>query len=162
MFLRLFDPAGAYFVKVEHDSRKAEGLGATPEGPPHWQAGIYGSGSPDGSRPANADDRKWFDRSHDECLASYHAREEAWVQRWRPILREAVQELLKEGVVTVVLGGQTIEARIIRFWRGNSLLATTSSGPKGGGESLSRISRNPRRERPGVILDYLVRAALEG
>jgi hypothetical protein len=84
------------------------------------------------------------------------------VQRWGPVLREAVDELLEEGVVTVVLGERTIEARIIRFWRGNSLLATTSRGPRGGGESLSRISRDPRRERLGVFLDYLVRAAIKG
>jgi hypothetical protein len=95
MFLRLFDPAGAYFVKVEHAFRKAEGSGATPEGPPHRQAVIYGSGLPDGGRPADADEREWLDRSHDESLAGYHAREEAVVQRWGPILREAVDELLK-------------------------------------------------------------------
>ncbi len=161
MFLRLFDPAGAYFVKVEQAFRKAEGSGATPEGPPHRQAVIYGSSLPDGGRPANADEREWLDRT-DESLAGYHAKEEAVVQRWGPILREALDELLEEGVVTVVLGERTIKAHIMRFWRGNSLLATTSHGPKGGGESLSRISRDPRRERPGVVLDYLVRAAIKG
>ena len=84
------------------------------------------------------------------------------LQRWGPLLCDAVGELLDKSIVTIHLNERTIEARIIRFWRGNSLLATRSRGPNGGGESLSRISRDPRREPPGVLLDYLVMAAIKG
>jgi hypothetical protein len=160
--LRLIDPAGAYFVKAERDFRKAEGASLKPGGPPHQQAAVYGPGLPDGGRPAHEDERAWLARHHDEHLASYRAKEEVVVQRWGPILREAVDRLLEEGVVSVVLGDRTIEACILTFWRGDSLLATTSRGPNGGGVSLSRISRDPRRERSEVLLDYVVRAATKG
>jgi hypothetical protein len=160
--LRLFDPAGAYFIKAERDFRRAEGASTNPAGPVHEQGAVYGPDLPDGGRPADAEERVWLADRHAEHLDRYRDTEEAVLQRWGPSLRDAVDDLLDKGSVTVQLGERTIEARVVRFWHGNSVLATKSQGPTGGGASVSRISRDPRQEPPGVLLDYLVRAATKG
>ncbi len=159
----MLDPAGAYFITAEQGFRAAEGASAKPpEGPLRQQGIAYGPGIPHGGRPADEEERERLADHHGEQLHHYNATEDSVLRRWGPQLRDAVDELLDKGRVTVHLDQRTIDARIIRFWRGNSLVETRSLGPKGGGESLSRISRNPHREPPGVLLDYLVRADTKG
>ena len=162
LILRVFDPAGAYFRKAERDRSEPEGTSTEAPGPLHHQSAVYGPAVPSGGRPADEDERAWLTDHQAEHLGRYRDAEEAVLQRWGSSLRTAVDALLHEGTVTVHMGDRTIEARVIRFWYGHSLLATRSHGPTGGGESLSRISRNPRQEPPGVLLDHLVRAATKG
>lgn len=158
----MLDPAGGYLRKAERTVREAEGTSTEAPGPLHHQGAVYGPGVPDGGRPASEDERARLTDHQAGHLDDYREAEEAVLQRWGSSLRTAVDALLHEGTVTVHMGDRTIEARVIRFWYGHSLLATRSHGPTGGGESLSRISRNPRQEPPGVLLDHLVRAATKG
>ena len=84
------------------------------------------------------------------------------LRRWSSQLNGAVDELLAKGTVTVQLGERTIEAQVIRFWRGDSVLATSTRGPSRVGTALSRISRDPRRAGREILLGYLARAATKG
>jgi hypothetical protein len=120
---------------------------------------VFGPGVPGGSRDATAEELA--------ALAETAARRRTEVavamadveRRWAPQLRRAAQELLDTGAARMVLGDRTVDARVLRFWRGDHLLHTATRGPAGGGESLSRISRDPRRGGADVLVGYLVRAA---
>ena len=79
-----------------------------------------------------------------------------------PLLRRAAHDLLAAGATAFRVGDRRVEARIIRFWRGDHLLETATHGPHGGGTSLSRIGRGRTGEEVEVLVGYLTRAAEKG
>jgi hypothetical protein len=153
--LLLIDPAQVYVDRHAADRRQ--------HGPPlHPGAAVSGPGVPGGSRPATDDERVALA----EEAARYRGDHEAALtdvrRRWAPQLERAAEELLDTGTTHVRLADRTVDARMITFWRGDHLLQTVTQAPRGGGRSLTRISRDPRRGGPDVLLDLLARAAAKG
>ncbi|TFV62189.1 hypothetical protein E4P41_08050 [Geodermatophilus sp. DF01-2] len=82
---------------------------------------------------------------------AYLDRHSPTARRWGPLLERAVDELFGNGSTTLHLADRTVEARVVRFRREDSLVHTVPPGPDGGGQSLSRIRRDPGRARPDVL-----------
>ena len=151
--MRVVDPAQVYFEQHRLD----RGPGHRPV---HRGAVVFGPGIAGGSRPttdaeraALAEEAARHGTDHEDGLADV-------VQRWGPELHRAADELLTTGVTELVLGDRTVHARLVRFWRGDSVLETTTQGPGSTGRSLSRISRDPRRGGRDVLAHHLADAAV--
>jgi hypothetical protein len=147
--LWLIDPAGAYWARH------------TPErdGPSYRGGAVFGPGVPGGSRQATDEEIEavalWAAprvADHEESVADVE-------RRWAPELRQAADRLLAQRAAGVQVGGADVEARIVRFWRGDSLLEVRSRRPDGEGESRTRI---PRRPEPDLLVGYLARAVAAG
>ena len=155
LLLRVVDPAQV------HLDRHRLGRGAA-RAPARRQTAVFGPGVPDGSRDATDAERTDLAagavrhrRDHEAALADAR-----W--RWARRLEQAAEQLLATGATRILLGDRTVDARLITFWRGDHLLETTTRGPDGGGGSLSRISRDPRRGGADILVEYLARAAAKG
>ncbi len=146
--LWLIDPAGAYWAR------------RTPwfDGPTFRGGTVFGPGVPGGSRQATAEELEAMqpDAGDDD---RYERDLQAAARRWAPELRRAAEQLLTDGTTRLRLGGTDVDARIVRFWRGDSLLEVRYRLPDGEGESRTRI---PRRPEPDLLVDYLARAATKG
>ena len=120
---------------------------------------VFGPGVPGGSRQATDGELEAMAlRAAPE--ADGYERSVAYVeQQWALQLRQAAERLLPRGDVSLFLDGRSVEARVIRFWRGDSLLETESHGPDGDGATRTRI---PRRAVPDLLVGYLVRAVAKG
>jgi hypothetical protein len=147
--LWLIDPAGAYWAR-----RTPE-----PDGPTYRGGVVFGPGVPGGSRQATAEELEamalWAEPESGDHERSIEEAE----RRWASELRQAAERLLSDGTASLRLDGRSVEARIVRFWRGDSLLEVRYRLPDGEGESRTRI---PRRPEPDLLVDYLARAATKG
>jgi hypothetical protein len=155
LLLQVIDPAQVYFDR----HRLAHQRG---ERPAYWQAAVLGPDIEDEGRAGTDAERAELARGAARDQEDYEAALTDAKRRWAPQLQRAADQLLGAGATQFRLGDRTVSARIIRFWRGDHLLQTTTHGPDGGGESLSRISRDPRRGSAEVLLEYLARAATRG
>lgn len=151
LLLRVIDPAQVYFDR--------HSMGQRWGGPVHRQAAVFGPGVPTGSRPATGEERAALTERRARHRADHEAALADVKRRWKPQLLKAAEQLLDEGTTRMLLDDRAVDARIIKFWRGDRLLHTATNGPDGGGESLSRISRDPRRGGADVLVEYLARAA---
>jgi hypothetical protein len=143
--LWLLDPAGAYWARRT----------PRPHGPVHRGAAVFGPGVPGGSRQATDEEIRAMtaDRSG---IAEHEAAIDETRDRWSTELRQAADELLRGSSVSLRLPGRSIDARIVRFWRGDHLLETRTTRPDEEGSSRTRISR---RAGTDVLVEYLARAA---
>jgi len=147
--LWVIDPAGAYWAR------------RTPRatGPTYVGGAVFGPGVPGGSRQATDEELEamalWTPPDDDGYERSVEHAERSWA----PQLRQAAEQLLPEGEVDLHLGGRSDDARVVRFWRGDSLLETETRGPDGDGATRTRI---PRRADPELLVGYLARAVAEG
>jgi hypothetical protein len=66
-------------------------------------------------------------------------------RRWAPQLRRAADELLDQGTTRVVLGERTLDAQLIRFWRGD-LCCTPPHADRTGAVSRCRTSAGTHGE----------------
>jgi hypothetical protein len=144
--LWLLDPAGAYWA------RRTPRL----DGPVYRGGAVFGPGVPGGSRQATDEELEQMALDARPRVDEYERSLEAARQRWAPELRQAADRLLAEGTAALQLGGTSVQARIVRFWRGDSLLEVEYRRAGGEGESRTRI---PRQPQPDLLLDYLARAA---
>lgn len=146
--LWLVDPAGAYVARHGRD----------PHGPAYRSGAVLGPDVPGGSRQATDEEIEllapWVAPEVEESERSVEEAE----RRWTPQLRQAAERLLPEGHVGLLLDGRTVEARVVRFWHGDSLLETETHGPDGDGTTRTRI---PRRAAPDLVVGHLARAAAE-
>jgi hypothetical protein len=146
--LWLVDPAGAYWAR-----RTPE-----PDGPAYRGGAVFGPGVPGGSRQATDEElgtmALWAPPLEDDEASLADVQ-----HRWSPELRQAADRLLAVGTVTFQLDAHAVRARIVRFWRSDSLLETETRSAHGEGASRTRI---PRRPEPDLLVDYLARAASEG
>ena len=155
LLLRVIDPAQVYF------DRHRRGLEAR-ERFAHRQAAVFGPEVVGGSRAATSAERVELAAEKVRYRDDYEAAITDAKRRWAPQLERAAAELLTTGATRIRLGGRTVDARIITFWRGDHILRTATRGPNGDGETLSRISRDPRRLGADVVVEYLARAATKG
>jgi hypothetical protein len=147
--LWLIDPAGAYWAR------------RTPrfDGPTFVGGAVFGPGVPGGSRQATDEELAAMSSDARDDVDRYERDVAAAARRWEPELRRAADRLLSDGTTRLRLDGTDVDARIVRFWRGDSLLEVRYRLPDGEGESRTRI---PRRPEPDLLVDYLARAAAKG
>jgi hypothetical protein len=80
-------------------------------------------------------------------------------RRWAPELRAAADRLVAEGSARLGFDGTDVDARLVRFWRGDSLLEIRYRRPDSEGESRTRI---PRQPPPELLADHLAQVAATG
>jgi hypothetical protein len=148
LLLWIVDPAGARFEQRE------------PIRPVHRAAVVFGPGQPEGGRPPTDEELAEL-----EAVAAAHAADhdtavaEA-LRRWRPQLEAAADRLLAGEPVGLRLGGRPMQARIIWFWHGDSLLEVTAETATSSRHSHTRVPRDPRRLGRDVLVHYLAVAAV--
>jgi uncharacterized NAD(P)/FAD-binding protein YdhS len=147
--LWLIDPAGAYWQRRT----------PTHEGPIYAGGAIFGPDVPGGSRQATDEELEAMQLDARPAVEQHERELQDAARRWAPELRRATKQLLGDGTARVHLGTTDIDARIVRFWRGDSLLEIRYRQPDGDGESRTRV---PRRPEPDLLVDYLARDATSG
>jgi hypothetical protein len=151
--MRLIDPAQAYFD--EHRLDRGPG-----HQPVHRGAVVFGPGVPGGGRRATDAEQAALAEEAARSRTDHEADLADVVQRWGPELDRAADELLTVGATELVLGDRTVHARLVRFWRGDNVLETSTQAPHSDGRSLSRVSRDPRRGGRDVLAAHLANAAV--
>lgn len=144
--LWLFDPAGASMAR--HSPR--------PLGPVLHRAAVFGPDVPGGSRQATDEEIAAM-----EAAFSERAREEAVDDDAVPsaAVRAAAQRLVRDAAAELTVGDRRLEARVIRFWRGDSLLEVSTTARDGTSSSRVRI---PRRPGVDLLADYLAMELADG
>jgi hypothetical protein len=140
--LRVVDPAGAYLGGHERRRR----------GPTYRGAAVFGPDVPGGSRQATAEEIDDFRRAAEE---HERARRLAAVPVDRGDVERAVADLLRTGCAVLGEGRRSVHARIVRFWRGSSVLEMSNQAGTSRSSSRTRIRRNPGSEDERVLADYL-------
>ena len=137
--LWLIDPAGAHMARRTPRIR----------GPIFSGAAVFGPDVPGGSRQATDEEIAAMDAASSDGgrrdAGSYDEIPPSQVQ-------EAAQRLLHDGASSFRHDDRSIEARIIRFWRGDSLLEVATTAP---GATSSSTTRIPRRPGADLIAGYL-------
>ena len=144
--LWLIDPAGAYSARRTPRTR----------GPVFRQAAVFGPDVPGGSRQATGEEIAALRAESSRHATDDEAARQEVQRRWGSQLSSAARLLIGEGSVGFQIDGRSVDARIVRFWRGASLLETWTTGPSGRSESRTRISRHPQ---PDEVLEHLADAA---
>ena len=146
--LWLIDPAGAYMARRTPRIR----------GPVYTGGAVYGPDVPGGSRQATEEElramRSWRPDVDPEEVDPGEVAADL-ERRYGSELRRAAEQLCSSGTADLRMDGRHVQARVVRFWRGDSLLETTTTGPVDHGESRTRI---PRQPDPGLLVGYLARS----
>ena len=121
LLLRVIDPAQVYF------DRHRRGLEAR-ERFAHRQAAVFGPEVVGGSRAATSAERVELAAEEVRYRDDYEAAITDAKRRWAPQLERAAAELLTTGATRIRLGGRTVDARIITFWRGDHILRSATRG----------------------------------
>ena len=131
--LWLIDPAGAYWARRD----------PVPRGTVFRQAAVFGPDVPGGSRQATDEEIADLEAAAAGHTEEHRAALEDVERRFAPALRAAAQRLVDEGTADLRVGDREVEARLVRFWRGDSLLETRTTAPGAAGESRTRVPRHP-------------------
>jgi hypothetical protein len=143
--LWLVDPAGAYLARRS----------PRPRGPVFYRAAVFGPEVPGGSRQATDEEIAAM-----EAASSERGQEEAEHDAVpSAAVRAAAQRLVRDGAADLVIDDRRVETRIVRFWRGDSLLEVETTARDGTRSSRIRI---PRRPGMGLLADHLVMELSDG
>ena len=143
--LWLVDPAGA------HLARPAPG----PRGPVFRRAAVFGPGIPGGSRQATDEEIA----AMDAAFSRPGGQGEASLDEVVPSqVREAAQRLARDGAAGLAVDDRRVEARVVRFWRGDGILEVGTTAPDRTSTSKIRI---PRRPDVDLLADHLAMALAE-
>ena len=145
----LIDPAEAYWRRRT----------PTPHGPVFHRGAVFGPDVPGGSRQATDEELVETESQARPDLEADDQRLDDLVRRRGDELRELAQRLLAEGAVSWSSDGRRVDARLVRFWRGDALLETAIRGPDGEGSSRTRIGRRPEEDE---LVQHLAQAVMEG
>lgn len=142
--LRVVDPAGAY-LEPQRPRRFRE---------PVYRGGVvFGPGVPGGSRQATPEEieemRLGAEEAERERLRAAPPVDRAEVAR-------AVADLLATGEAVLGEGPRTVHARVVRFWRGSSILELSNDSGTGWSSSRTPIPRDLGHDEDGLLADYLV------
>lgn len=132
--MRVVDPTRGNFDR--HASRRP-----TPEGPVGW------------IRVATEAEATALHGGAAHRHAARRARVEEVKRRWALQFERAARQLLEEGTTQLVFDGWKVDARLVRFWRGDGVVEIDTRWTGGSGRSLSRL----RRQSPGRGTEFLVR-----
>ncbi len=80
-------------------------------------------------------------------------------RRWSAELAAAAEELVTRGAASLRLDGCAVEARVVRFWRGDAVLDVSARSETWSSESRTRIPRDPRRLDRDVLVHHLANTA---
>jgi hypothetical protein len=101
--------------------------------------------------------------SRERMWARHAAAMQAAEHRWGGQVRISAGELVRDGVTVLELDNQQqVRGRVVRFWRGDSVLHLTDVGPDGerGGESKTRLSRGQDTDAD-LMAFYLLQQATQ-
>jgi hypothetical protein len=150
----LVDPANSY-MEQRHPGRRG----------PHRSRCIEdaaaGACAPGGERPASIDEvwptHEWRERMIARHAAAIHGAE----HRWGGQARVSAGELVRDGVTVLQLDNEQVRGRVVRFWRGDSVLHLIDVDPDGGrgGESKIRLSRGQDTDADLMAFYLLQQAA---
>ena len=138
--MRIVDPANVYFD--ERSLRRHPG--------PRYRGGaVFGPGVPGGSRQATDEEiaqwrRQPREKTESPLVAAADGR----------AIAQAVRDLIATGAAAITRGPFVLQARVVRFWRGDAVLEVDYAG---GGRSLTRIPRTLGPEHADMLSDYLSR-----
>ncbi len=138
--MRIIDPANVYF-----DDRSPHRQPA-----PIYRGGVvFGPGVPGGSRQATDEEiAQWRRQPREEAetppVTAADRRE----------IAQAVRDLIATGAAAITLGRFVLQARVVRFWRGDAVLEVDHAG---GGRALTRIPRTLGPEHADMLTGYLAR-----
>lgn len=138
LLLRVVDPAGAYFQARRPPRR----------GPLHRGGAVFGPGVPGGSRQATPEEIEEMRRR------AAAARPPAMPVDHQAV-EQAVTDLLATGTAVIGDGPGAVHARIVRFWRGSSILELSHDSGASRSTSRTRIRRHVGRE-DDVLTRHLV------
>ncbi len=117
LLLRVIDPASAWMeARTPRPSR----------GPVRRHAAVFGPGLPEGGRPPTPEELAEMEASATEHAGDHDAAVEEVFRRWSAELRAAAEQLQRSGETSLRLAGCAIAARVVRFWRGDSMLEITA------------------------------------
>lgn len=144
LFFKIIDPASAHFGRET----------PKPGGPTYHGGVVFGPDVPGGSRQATDDELLKLD-DEPQVPRAYEAETDTVWQQYSDELRSTAIGLLAGETVTFTCVAGRLEARILRFWRGDSLLEVYRHGTIGNssGRSLTRIGRSPAVD---TIAQYLL------
>lgn len=149
----LVDPAQRYLEqhrRADHGPRR---------GRLYRGAVVFGPGVPGGSREATTSERELLERQAVERRVDYDAKVSEIRNRWASQLREVADEVLSTGRATSRLGNQMLEAYVVRFWRGDSVLVISCETARGRSETRTRLSRTPHEGTADAVVQYLAHTA---
>jgi hypothetical protein len=154
LLLGLFDPAGMYFQRNSPNVR-----GPLARGGEMYRGGaMFGPGVPGGSRQASEVElREMRERS---LALSNERREHAQDMRDRygALVDAAARALAETGVGVIATPTARLDARVIRFWHGDSVLDIQWHSATGSiGSSTTRLERRRVSDIP-LLAGYLARS----
>ncbi len=117
MIVHRFDPAQAY-MDAAHPTKRHHGR----RGPPYREAAVFGPGVPGGSRQMTEEELAPLRSRADERQTARHDSIARVQERFSDVLLVKAAELASNGVVTIATTVGSVDARIVRFWRGNAVL----------------------------------------
>ena len=118
---------------------------------------VFGSGVPGGSRQATAEEIEAMRHDLDVRRAGREETPPSGADADDAAVSRAADNLIEHGYAVVEGPLGLVHARIIRFWRGDSILELTD----GRGRSRTRIPRNPASEHRVLLSDYISRRLIE-
>jgi hypothetical protein len=109
----------------------------------------------DGERASISDEtettRQWRERMAARHAAAMHAAE----QRWGGPARVSASELVRDGRTVLQLDNQRqIRGRLVRFWRGDSVLQLQDVGANGEFRGESKTRLRPGQETDGELMAF--------
>ncbi len=155
----LFDPAGRYMRRGRPGPRRPRGGFARRRQRPFVAGAVFG---PDGARQATRDELAAMSERHRQRQVRRAAALRAAHGRWRREALACAGELLTVGTTVLPVDHGQIRGRIVRFWRGDSVLELEPVGALGrsGGRSMIRLARGHERS-PDVLAGYLLHQAAQ-
>jgi hypothetical protein len=158
----IFDPAGRYMFKhgLPHPPRQ--------RGKRFVGGAAFGPGVPGGARQATAEQLASLPERVRQSRARYHIALEAARSRWSEQAMACAGELLATGTAVLSVDGGEVRGQLIRFWRGDSVLALTAVlAPTASGHdavdlgrAMARLSRGPNTS-VDVIAQYLIHQVVQ-
>jgi hypothetical protein len=154
----LIDPAEGYL-------RRLPGPGRRPAHPRAQLPRVTGTTrtgvDSEGAEWSATLEAMWWSREYRQReRAAHEAAMRAAQHRWGAQARICAGDLVRDGVAVFRLGTGRVHARIVRFWRGDSVLdlPCVDSAGEPGGRSRTRLRRGQVAD-PELIAFYLVQQA---
>ncbi|GII25792.1 hypothetical protein [Planosporangium mesophilum] len=159
--VELYDPAARYLRRHGGRLRSRPRRRATDPGAAAFgSAVVFGPGVPGGARPATPEEMSDLSGRAGRHRDRHRAAVEAARRRWGDRALACARELLEHGSTVLPVDNATVRGRLVRLWRGDSVLelrASRDSGTTGSSTTTSSLTRLSRRHQdPQVIAEYLV------
>lgn len=164
LIVGIFDPAGRYMRKHDraHPPRWRRKVCMRSRRRPFVGGAVFGPDVPGGARQATAEELTSMRHRAEQDKARHESALESARRRWSPQALICAHELLASGTTVFSVDGGHVRGRLLRFWRGDSVLELSSWRHDAGshGRSMTRLSRG-RDTSAEVIAYYLIQQAAQ-